>query len=106
MEIYEHGQGPKRGDVIPFDLNISIPVIKGTVVLNNNESHSASFYVITGAGTTMDFNSPYAQVYDVIHKTGKHYSYLVKGISKEEHFIMKDMSSPFHLVNKQYQSSQ
>ncbi len=84
IDIYDHGKGPKTGDVIPFDMDISIPVIKGSVVLNNNEPHEANYYVITGAGTTLDFNTPYAKKYDVIHKTGKHYSYLVKGISEEE----------------------
>ena len=84
VDIYEHGKGPKTGDAVPFVLNTSIPVIKGSVVLNNNEPHTANFYVITGAGTTLDFNSPYAKKYDVIHKTGKHYSYVVKGISKDE----------------------
>ncbi len=84
MDIYEHGKGPKTGNVIPFTMDVSIPVIKGSVVLNNNESHEANFYVITGAGSSLDFNSPYATKYDVIHKTGKHYSYLVKGISKNE----------------------
>ena len=84
MDIYDHGKGPKNGDAIPFVMNTSIPVIKGSVVLNNNEPHTANFYVITGAGTTLDFNSPYAKKYDVIHKTGKHYSYVVKGISKDE----------------------
>ncbi len=84
MDIYDHGKGPKTGDAVPFVLNTSIPVVKGSVVLNNNEAHTANFYVITGAGTTLDFNSPYAKKYDVIHKTGKHYSYPVKGISKDE----------------------
>lgn len=84
MDIYDHGKGPKTGDAIPFELNSSIPVVSGSVVLNNNEPHKANFYVITGAGTTLDFNSPYAEKFDVIHKTGKHYSYPVKGITKEE----------------------
>lgn len=84
MDIYEHGQGPKDGDAVPFELHISIPTVKGTVILNNNEPHEGSFFVMTGAGTTLDFNSPYAKQYDVIHKTGKHYSYLVKGISNAE----------------------
>ena len=84
IDIYDHGKGPKKGDAIPFDLEISIPVIKGQVVLNNNEPHEGTFFVLTGAGSTLDFNSPYAEKYDVIHKTGKHYSYLVKGITEEE----------------------
>lgn len=84
MNIYDHGNAPKKGDAIPFELNTSIPTIKGTVVLNNGEPHDGTFFVMTGAGTTLDFNSPYAEKYDVIHKTGKHYSYLVKGISENE----------------------
>lgn len=84
MNIYDHGNAPKTGDAIPFELNTSIPTIKGTVVLNNGEPHEGNFFVMTGAGTTLDFNSPYAEKYDVIHKTGKHYSYLVKGISEKE----------------------
>ncbi|WP_420315812.1 aspartyl protease family protein [Ekhidna sp.] len=84
MNIYDHSKSPKRGDAIPFTMNVSIPVIKGTVVLNNGEPHEGTFFVMTGAGTTLDFNSPYSEQWDVIHKTGKHYSYLVKGLSDEE----------------------
>ncbi len=84
MDIYEHGQGPMTGDVIPFEMNVSIPTIKGSVVLNNNEAHSGSFFVMSGAGTSLDFNSPYAEKYDVIHKTGRHYSYVVKSIGDDE----------------------
>jgi predicted aspartyl protease len=84
MNIYELGKAPKSGDAIPFDLHISIPVIKGSVVLNNGESHPGTFFLMTGAGTTLDFNSPYAKQWDVLSKTGKHYSYLVKGLSDNE----------------------
>ncbi|MEQ9007451.1 MAG: PDZ domain-containing protein, partial [Ekhidna sp.] len=84
MNIYDHSNSPKRGDAIPFTLHVSIPVIEGSVVLNNDEPHDGTFFVMTGAGTTLDFNSPYAEEWDVINKTGKHYSYLVKGLSEEE----------------------
>ena len=84
MNIYDHSNSPKRGDAIPFTLSTSIPVIEGSVVLNNGEAHPGTFFVMTGAGTTLDFNSPYAEQWDVVHKTGKHYSYLVKGLSDEE----------------------
>lgn len=84
MNIYDLGKAPKSGDAIPFDLHISIPVIKGSVVLNNGEAHPGTFFIMTGAGTTLDFNSPYAQEWDVLNKTGKHYSYLVKGLSDNE----------------------
>lgn len=84
FEIYDHGQHPKRGEAISFKLNTAIPTIQGNVVLNNGEPHPGTFFVMTGAGTTLDFNSPYAEQYDVIHKTGEHYSYYVKSISEEE----------------------
>ncbi len=84
MDIYDHGNGPKDGDAIPFRLLKSIPTIRGKVVLNNNEAHDGQFFLMTGAGTTLDFNTPYAQKWDVIHKTGKHYSYPTKGISEVE----------------------
>lgn len=82
--IYDLGAAPKKGDAIPFTFDTSIPVVEGNVVLNNNEPHDGTFYFITGAGTTVDFNTPYAAEFDVINKTGKHYSYLVKGLSKNE----------------------
>ncbi len=84
IHIYDLGMAPKSGDAIPFEFDTSIPVIKGNVVLNNEEPHDGTFYFITGAGATLDFNTPYAAQYDVINKTGKHYSYLVKGLSKIE----------------------
>lgn len=84
FEIYEHGQHPKKGEPIPFKLNTAIPTIEGNVVLNNGEPHPGTFFVMTGAGTTLDFNSPYAKKYDVIHKTGDHYYYFVKSISQDE----------------------
>lgn len=84
IDIYELGEAPERGDIIPFAFDTSIPVIDGKVVLNNNEPHDGSFYFITGAAATLDFNSPYAAEHDIINKTGKHYSYLVKGLSTYE----------------------
>ena len=88
MDIYDHGDGPKDGHAIPFKLSTSIPTIAGKVVLNNGEPHEGRFFVMTGAGGTLDFNSPYAKEWDVIHKTGKHYSYFVKGLgaNETEHF--------------------
>ncbi|MEM0940830.1 MAG: PDZ domain-containing protein [Bacteroidota bacterium] len=84
ISIYDLGMAPQRGDAIPFTFDTRIPAIKGKVVLNNEELHDGIFYFITGAGTTLDFNTPYAAEYDIISKTGKHYSYLVKGLSKKE----------------------
>ncbi|MFY0689258.1 MAG: aspartyl protease family protein [Cyclobacteriaceae bacterium] len=84
MEIYEPGLVQRNGDAIPFKLVNMIPVVEGNVVLNNNEPHEGSFFVMSGAGTTLDFNTPYSEEWDVIHKTGKHYSYVSKSISNEE----------------------
>lgn len=84
FEIYEHGQHPKKGEPLPFKLNTAIPTIEGSVILNNGEPHPGTFFVMTGAGTTLDFNSPYAKEYDIIHKTGEHYYYFVKSIAQEE----------------------
>jgi predicted aspartyl protease len=84
MDIYDHGDGPKEGDAIPFTLMTTIPTIEGSVVLNNKEEFKGLFFVMTGAGTTLDLNSPAAAQWDAISKTGKHYSYPVKGLGKEE----------------------
>jgi hypothetical protein len=84
IRIYDMGQAPKTGEKVPFKLVNSIPVVDGNVVLNNEEPHDGTFFLMTGAGTTLDFNSPYSEKYDVVHKTGKHYSYLVKSISDVE----------------------
>jgi predicted aspartyl protease len=84
MDIYDHGNGPKRGDAIPFSLMTSIPTIKGNVVLNNNEKYEGLFFIMTGAGTTLDLNSPAAESWDAINKTGKHYSYPIKGLGDTE----------------------
>ncbi len=84
FEIYDLGVHPKQGKEVPFKMVNSIPTIEGSVVLNNGEPHEGTFFVMTGAGTTMDFNAPYALKYDVAHKTGEHFSYLVKSISNKE----------------------
>ncbi|MEP2025052.1 MAG: aspartyl protease family protein [Reichenbachiella sp.] len=100
FEIYEHGQHPKKGEPIPFKLNTAIPTIEGSVVLNNGEPHPGTFFVMTGAGTTLDFNSPYAKKYDVIHKTGDHYYYYVKSISQEETKHYEGMVKSFTFGNQ------
>jgi len=84
MDIYDHGNGPKEGDAIPFDLYRAIPTVEGQVVLNDGEAHEGKFFVMTGAGTTLDFNTPFAEENNVLEKTGKHYSYPIKGLGKKE----------------------
>lgn len=84
MQIYDLGRFPKFGEPMHFKLNTSIPYVEATVMLNNGESLEGTYFIMTGAGTTMDFNTPYDAEYDLIHKTGEHYSYLVKSISQVE----------------------
>ncbi|MEO9966100.1 MAG: aspartyl protease family protein [Reichenbachiella sp.] len=104
FEIYDHGQHPKKGEAIPFKLNTAIPTIQGNVVLNNGEPHPGTFFVMTGAGTTLDFNSPYAEQYDVIHKTGKHYSYYVKSISQDETKHYEGMVKSFTFGQQKFEN--
>lgn len=84
MQIYELGRFPIFGEPVSFKLNTSIPYIHGTVTLNNGESLEGTYFIMTGAGTTMDFNTPYADANGLIAKTGDHYSYLVKSIAQNE----------------------
>lgn len=100
INIYHLGEGPKSGDAIPFELVLSIPVIKGKVVLNNEEPLDGSFFIVSGAGTTLDFNTPYAAEYDVINKTGKHYSYLTKGIGEKEYLHYEGHVISFEFGNQ------
>ena len=71
--------------------------------LDSGSRHSSSGHPrrrsMTGAGTSLDFNTPYANEYDVIHKTGKHYSYLTKSISDVE---TKSLSSKYFTATKIY----
>lgn len=103
FEIYDHGQHPKKGEPVPFKLNTAIPTIAGQVVLNNGEPHPGTFFVMTGAGTTLDFNSPFANKYDVIHKTGEHYSYYVKSISDLETKHYEGMVKSFSFGNQTFE---
>ncbi len=83
LEIYEE-EYPKNGNVIKFKSHMGIPTIKGSIQLNNDEVIKGTFFVNTGAGTSLDFNTPFSNKHDIIHKTGEHYSYLVKDISNNE----------------------
>lgn len=72
------------GEGFKFKLVNYIPTIDATVTLNNGEKYTDAFFLNTGAGTTMDFNTAFAAKHDVITKTGDHYSYPVSGLGKEE----------------------
>lgn len=72
------------GEGFKFKLDSYIPHISGTVQLNNGENIEGEFFINTGAGSTLDFNTPFAAKNDIISKTGKHYSYPVAGIGNQE----------------------
>jgi predicted aspartyl protease len=84
IEIYSAESFPKIGEKVVMKLHNAIPVIDAEVTLNNDETITGTFYLNTGAGTTIDFNSPFAKTNGVLQKTGKHYAYLVKGIENDE----------------------
>ncbi len=84
LEVYDSGSYPKKGEELPFKFHHTVPTVEATITLNNGESLSGSYYVNTGAGTTVDFNTPFANSNGIIDKTGDHYSYLVKGLGAKE----------------------
>ena len=84
FEIFDKGSAPGKGDKVNFKLHNAIPVINANLTLNNGETLKGEFYVNTGAGTTMDFNTPFANKNDIVEKTGDHYSYLVAGLEDSE----------------------
>ncbi|MCR9254271.1 MAG: aspartyl protease family protein [bacterium] len=86
FEIYDNDTFEYSGDGIEFDLELTnfIPHIKCAVKLNNGEVLKGEYFVNTGAGTTVDFNTPFVNKHDIIDKTGEHYSYLTGGLGKGE----------------------
>lgn len=86
FEIYDNDTFEYSGDGIEFDLELTnfIPHIKCAVKLNNGEVLKGEYFVNTGAGTTVDFNTPFVNKHDIIDKTGEHYSYLTGGLGKDE----------------------
>lgn len=72
------------GEGFKFKLDAYIPHISCTVQLNNGETYTDEFFINTGAGTTMDFNTVFAARHGVVDKTGNHYSYPVAGLENEE----------------------
>lgn len=80
----ESFNNPGYVEKFSFKLIHYIPTVQATVTLNNGESYTEDFFLNTGAGTTLDFNTPFAQKHDVISKTGEHYSYPVAGLEDKE----------------------
>ncbi|MEM9341086.1 MAG: aspartyl protease family protein, partial [Bacteroidota bacterium] len=78
---YQYGGA---GEGFEFRLDNYIPHITCDVKLNNGESLKGEFFLNTGAGTTVDFNTPFVQKNDIIDKTGEHFSYPVADLSNKE----------------------
>lgn len=72
------------GESFEFRLDNYIPHISGSVRLNNGEVLEGEFFLNTGAGTTLDFNTRFAKKNGIINKTGEHFSYPVAGLGKTE----------------------
>ncbi|MCP4459256.1 MAG: PDZ domain-containing protein [Cytophagales bacterium] len=72
------------GEKLSMGLEKFSPFIVATTTLNNGETITGQYFVNTGAGTTVDFNTKFANTNGIVDKTGNHYSYLVKGLSYDE----------------------
>ncbi|SNT38454.1 Aspartyl protease [Ekhidna lutea] len=72
------------GESFEFKLDNYIPHIEAQVTLNDGEVLSGEFFVNTGAGATLDFNTRFAAKNDIIERTGEHFSYPVAGLSNKE----------------------
>jgi predicted aspartyl protease len=84
FNVYDSSSLPKKGTALDIKLVSGIPTISASVTLNDGQSLSGTFYVNTGAGTTVDFNTPFANQNNVIDRTGEHYSYPVKDLGDTE----------------------
>lgn len=72
------------GESFEFVLDNYIPHIMGEVKLNDGEMLKGDFFLNTGAGTTLDFNTKFAAKNKIIERTGDHFSYPVAGLSDQE----------------------
>ena len=75
---------PKRGEAIPIQLYHHIPIIRAVATFNNWEQIEGEYFLNTGAGATLDFNSYFARQHNILDKTGDHYYYLIKGLGETE----------------------
>ena len=72
------------GESFKFKLDNYIPHVESEVVLNDGETLTGEFFINTGAGTTVDFNTRFAVKENIIDRTGEHFSYPVAGLGKTE----------------------
>ncbi len=86
FELYEQSSYVHDGFGESFDFKLDnyIPHMEGEVTLNDGEVLTGDFFINTGAGTTLDFNTKFAKKEDVINRTGEHFSYPVAGLGATE----------------------
>ncbi|WP_436517285.1 aspartyl protease family protein [Ekhidna sp. To15] len=86
FELYEQSSYTHDGfgESFEFKLDNYIPHIEGEVTLNDGEVLEGDFFINTGAGTTLDFNTRFAKKEDIINRTGEHFSYPVAGLGATE----------------------
>lgn len=86
FELFEQGsyEHDGFGESFEFKLDNYIPHIEGEVTLNDGEVLEGDFFINTGAGTSLDFNTRFADKNDIINRTGEHFSYPVAGLSDQE----------------------
>lgn len=86
FELYEQDSYTHDGfgESFEFRLDNYIPHIEGEVKLNDGEILEGDFFINTGAGTTLDFNTRFAKKEDIINRTGEHFSYPVAGLGDTE----------------------
>ncbi|MFZ9046529.1 MAG: aspartyl protease family protein [Cyclobacteriaceae bacterium] len=99
FNVYDPSVFPTDGVKIPIKMVSGIPTVQGSVTLNDGNTIEGIFYVNTGAGTTMDFNTPFATANDIISKTGQHYSYPVKGLGDVESMHYEGRVASFSVGN-------
>ncbi len=72
------------GQSFVFKLDNYIPHIAAEVTLNDGEALNGEFFINTGAGTTLDFNTKFAKNEKIVDRTGEHFSYPVAGLGDTE----------------------
>lgn len=87
LVLYERGNGPDlegwqevKVDLMPF----RIPVIEGTIKLNDGKEYTGKYLVDTGAALTIMFNSNLVREENLIERLGEHYSMVSTSLSNSD----------------------
>lgn len=92
------------GQKLDMGFEKSMPYVAASVTLNNGEVLDGNYFVSTGAGTTMDFNTKFSEKNNIIEKTGEHYSYLTKGIGNTEALHYEGRVKEFKIGNMVFEN--